>query len=495
MNVWVTSAPSGGSATFTNYTTTSVTFTASKPGDYIVKIGVNTAGGCYKELQTTVHAGTASGNSNTGTAGWQSGVLSDNRKAPGSNIVSYGGNIYFTGRDGMIYYYNFSTALQKWVINQIPGISNTVIPAAGAFTKIGIAKIGTADYLFYTDNSGLFKKINLTNNVADNALTGNTKSNDFIVATDAIYALETGANTLISNQIPSIPLVNASLKILIPGIGVAYIQNNNLFVTGINYALTTSGDVYLSSDIVYFNGWLYYARGQKGAANLYRLQVNNPAGAEQITTSSNLSGVFTINPASGVIYYGVLNAGAINTTYTVSSGMYKSANIYQAHLSGTNWLFNPATTIKPREELDMYIQSPVYTGNHLYYIGAGHNSAVGDSYELEVWNLYYENACAPVLQRTASPNIEEESTSIVTVYPNPFSNTLQLDLSGYSDSESGAQTNVDVEIVDVTGKPVYKHTILSELSVISTSEWTPGVYLVKIKQDGIFHTQKVIKLN
>lgn len=496
INAWITSTPTGGSASITNPTATSVVFTATKAGVYGVNIGINATNGCYTELQTFVHAGTGGANANNNSSGWQSGVLSDNRQTVGSNIVQYGGKIYFSGRDGKIYFYSYNTALQKWTINQVAGITNAAIPANGVFNKIGLAKIGAVDYLFFTNTGGLIKKINIATNFVDDGLAGSTLSSDFVVETDNVYAINKQTNELLNTNSFPIVVANATLKTIITGYGVSYIQNNNLFIKGNAFAgaLTATNDVYSTSDVVYYNGWVYFARGQKGSANVYRLQIANPSGTmEQITTTSNLSGVFTINPVSGVIYYGVLNLGATNNIVTLTSGTYKAADIYQARLQSNVWVVNKATTAVNYEGLDMYIQSPVYSANHLYYIGAGRNAATTGNTgvkELEIWNLYYEDGCAPAVQRVAS-DPEETAKTEMLLYPNPFNSNLSIDLSSYSENDE--RTIVAVEVIDATGKSVYKASLLSQLAEIATGDWAPGIYVVKVRYKDTVINKKAVK--
>lgn len=495
ISTWVRSTtPFGLQSTITNQTATSAMFTSASPGTYYIAIGVNGAGGCYTELRSTVHTGTVGQNPTANTTGWQAGVLSDNRKAVGSNIVAYGSTIYFSGRDGKIYYYSFSAASQKWIINEIPGITNALKPAGGAFAKIGVATVGSTPYLFYTENvSNKLWKIELATNIVSDGISPTVNTIEFIAEGNDVYAIKKETNALIHNSVSiNSNLGAASLKAIIPGYGVTYVQNNNLYSTAFGQ-LTTIADTYTSSDVVYYNGWLYYARGQKGTANLYRMQITNPSGAQQITTSSNLSGIFNINPASGVIYYGVLNLGTANTINTQTSGAYKAGDVYQANLSGTAWAFNKATTIVNYEGLDMLIHSAVYSGNHLYYVGAGRNTATGNTTrELEVWNLYYENGCEPVLQRVGSDMEEQVSEQAdVRLYPNPFNTELMIDLSAYT--EEGNTTFVAVEIIDATGKSVYKSTLPSELSSISSSDWSAGIYVVKIAYNNKMISKKVVK--
>jgi hypothetical protein len=491
VNAWVASTRSGsGYGSFVNPTPTSVTFIGAQAEDYEISIGLN-VGACYTQLHTTVHTQSSNLNNNSSAAGWQSGVLSDNRQEPGSNIVAYGGNIYFSGRDGKMYYYNFSTALQKWVINSISGITNAAIPASGAFTKIGVATVANLPYLFYAENTtGKLWKIDLSANLVSPAFSPSINASDFITMGSDVYAIDKGTNALTYNSaLTPFTLSNAILKAIIPGYGITYVQNNDLYSTWFGQ-LTYSGDVYASSDVVYYNGFLYFARGQKGSANLYRVPMPNPNQVEQITTSSNLSGIFNINPASGVIYYGIMNLGSANTIYTQASGSYKAADIYQAHLSGTAWIFNKATVVVNYEGLDMLISSAVYSGNHLYYIGSGHY-ATSLYRELEVWNLYYENACAPALQRVAATTQNIPAITEVLVYPNPFNTELMIDLSTYT--EDGNITSLAVEVLDATGKKIYSSSLPSQLAKISTQDWASGMYVIQIQYKDQLINKKVVK--
>jgi hypothetical protein len=495
-SAWVSSSPSGTWGNCTNFTTSTFDFTASAAGAYQVQISFNDANNCPVQLSTIVHIQSASPNTPNRNIGWQSGVLSDNRMRVGSNIVAYNNAVYFEGRDGKFYYYTFDSGVQKWIINQIPGIINAAIPAGSTFNKIGITNLNGVDYLVYTDNTGILRKLNLATNVVDFAIGGNTKATDFLLTTNEIYAINTITNMVESNVNLSFPLQNAALKTLISGRGIVYLQNNNLYSSSLGQ-LTFSNDVYASSDVVYQNGYLYYARGAKGSANLCRININNnPAVVEAITTTANLSGVFTLNLATGVIYYGVLNSGVINTTLTAASGTYKSANIYQAHLQSSVWITNPATTVKPLEGLDMFINSPIYIGNHVFYVGAGHNDAVRTSYELEVWNLYFENACAPALQRVAANAIVQDEAQFAeaAVYPNPFSTELYLDLSACIDNEGNA-TPVLIEVIDMAGKTIYTSTVLSELNNLQTAQWATGMYIIKITHNNILTSKKIVKIN
>lgn len=69
-------------------------------------------------------------------------------------------------------------------------------------------------------------------------------------------------------------------------------------------------------------------------------------------------------------------------------------------------------------------------------------------------------------------------------YPNPV-----VDGKIFITSTTGATTNKEVEIFDVLGKSVLKATVVRELSL---SSLTPGVYLIKIKENDFTATRKLI---
>ena len=185
--------------------------------------------------------------------------------------------------------------------------------------------------------------------------------------------------------------------------------------------------------------------------------------------------------------YGCINGGESLTRFLYSIKKETSQRLYFIGKSVERF----ANSMDRSEGFDMFIQSPVYSGNHLYYIGAGHNGVIGNGLELEVWNLYYENACAPALQRIAADDTDVETSTEVLLYPNPFNTELSIDLSSYT--EDGDLISVAIEVVDAIGKTIYKSTVLSELNTISTTDWAQGMYVVKIKHNNFLINKKVVK--
>ena len=76
-------------------------------------------------------------------------------------------------------------------------------------------------------------------------------------------------------------------------------------------------------------------------------------------------------------------------------------------------------------------------------------------------------------------------TEGLTVYPNPVSNELIIEIKGN-------QEKMDFEILNSTGQVVYKGSLLQKTEV-NTSEFNSGVYLVKIESGKTFIFKKIIK--
>ena len=73
----------------------------------------------------------------------------------------------------------------------------------------------------------------------------------------------------------------------------------------------------------------------------------------------------------------------------------------------------------------------------------------------------------------------------ITIYPNPFSNNI----FAFSDNEG------DIEIINVSGKVVYRSELSNGINDISTNHFLKGVYLVKIQnKDNRTQFFKIVKL-
>lgn len=77
-------------------------------------------------------------------------------------------------------------------------------------------------------------------------------------------------------------------------------------------------------------------------------------------------------------------------------------------------------------------------------------------------------------ERKANPNLENTSSNLVKIYPNPAKNTLFLAINCDVDDNS------EIAIFDLTGRLVQQSKIKSENDQISLSELSDGVYFVRV---------------
>ena len=101
--------------------------------------------------------------------------------------------------------------------------------------------------------------------------------------------------------------------------------------------------------------------------------------------------------------------------------------------------------------------------------------------------LYYEELKA--LEETFNEDDEMESLDN-TVYPNPFTSTLNV--SAYVNS-----SNVEIELYNLTGQKLDSKTLISEnnqvITTFNTESLTNGIYLVRIIDGNDVITYKVTK--
>ena len=90
------------------------------------------------------------------------------------------------------------------------------------------------------------------------------------------------------------------------------------------------------------------------------------------------------------------------------------------------------------------------------------------------------SSCATV--NTVGIDTHEQS-ALVTVYPNPSNGVFTIALS----------TNAAVEITDLTGKSIIKHSYATGLHQVDLTNYSNGIYLVKVHGNGVVSTTKMIK--
>lgn len=76
-----------------------------------------------------------------------------------------------------------------------------------------------------------------------------------------------------------------------------------------------------------------------------------------------------------------------------------------------------------------------------------------------------------------------ENNTDITIYPNPFTESLQIDAAGSLEY---------MEVLDLTGKQIYASG--SQISSIETASWQKGTYIIRCQLDGAWYTAKLMKL-
>ncbi len=78
-----------------------------------------------------------------------------------------------------------------------------------------------------------------------------------------------------------------------------------------------------------------------------------------------------------------------------------------------------------------------------------------------------------------------DDSKVIKVYPNPVSNELIIEIEGNSDK-------LDFEILNAIGQVVFKGNFI-EKTTVHTTNFAPGVYLIKLKNGKTFEFKKIIK--
>jgi hypothetical protein len=78
------------------------------------------------------------------------------------------------------------------------------------------------------------------------------------------------------------------------------------------------------------------------------------------------------------------------------------------------------------------------------------------------------------------------NTETIKVYPNPVSDELIIEIEGN-------KNNPSIEILNLIGQVVFEGN-LSEKTVVQTSKFSPGIYLMKIENCGSYEFKKIVKM-
>lgn len=186
----------------------------------------------------------------------------------------------------------------------------------------------------------------------------------------------------------------------------------------------------------------------------------------------NITGYVNPNPATGGIflyfYDWIVTEGCRSARIPVSAVVSPFPSI---PIISQNWNF---------------LTSSSSTGNQWYLNGNPIPGATGQTYEATQTGNYTVvvtiNGCSttsPVFQVTFI-GLEEAGSDLISVYPNPVSNTL------YIDARESSEIFTGITIVDLAGRTVFNTTSSSgdRIQLIDVSNLGQGVYFVELSSTG-----------
>lgn len=407
----------------------------------------------------------------------------------------------------------------------------TFITCIGFFLS-GFSQITDAEYYIDTDNLGVGNQIALT------VTSGNTINEDFIIPTtglsDGLHVLHIRAKGI--NNVWSL-YKRAYFYVQSPSTGATpknivaaeyYIDADNLGVGNQNPLTITSGMTIDESftipttslaeglHVLHIrvkdadNTWSLYKRAyfyvQSSSTNgtpkniiaaEFFIDSDTTVGAETaltVTQGLTIDEVFTI-PTTGlaeglhVLHIRVkdgddtwsLYKRAYFYTHQANSNLIPTEIVAAEYFfdtdpgigSGTSVTITQGFTID--EDLVIQVPAAMVDGDHYLYLRVQDQDGT--------WSLYKR----ALFTADSTISVEEFSSDVFKVYPNPTQNTIHLDFEKYGD--------YSFSIYDITGKEVYQQKELQQTNTFDFSVYASGIYFIKIKEIATDKVQniKIIK--
>lgn len=220
--------------------------------------------------------------------------------------------------------------------------------------------------------------------------------------------------------------------------------------------------------------------------------------------NSVIYAVPTITNATSYIWTLPAGASGTSTTKTIVVNYESSAVSGNITVKGNNSCGDGASSILPVKVNATPVMPTVTTnGNALHSTATNGNQwynadgiiagATSQDYTPKTSGDYYvivtNNSCTSVLSNSIKfipTGIEPaESAKSVKVYPNPVANELVIEIEGNT-------IQSDFEILNSLGQAVFNGTII-EKTVVQTSSFAPGVYVIKLGSGKTFEFKKIIK--
>jgi hypothetical protein len=289
------------------------------------------------------------------------------------------------------------------------------------------------------------------------------------------------------------------------GLGVTCDADGNVFVTG--YTESSTG---LASNDTHQDA---YAGGEYDAfvarfstCDIFPTNAGIISGPTSVCQSQNsvIFSVSLIDNASSYIW--TLPSGAIGSSDTniITVDFGESATSGNISVKGTNSCGDgefsslpitvnsvPSTPIITISGL--VLQSDTADGNQWYDQNGIINGATNQNYTVNSDGDYYVivtlTGCSSAPSNTISvigTGIKIiESDKIIKVYPNPVSNELIIEIEGNNEI-------INFDIINAIGQVIFKGDLI-EKTVVQTSVFAPGIYVVKLENGSTVEFKKIVK--
>lgn len=189
------------------------------------------------------------------------------------------------------------------------------------------------------------------------------------------------------------------------------------------------------------------------------------------------AGIKLLTSSAPPNFYGLDNVTGGGGGYDVSAG-FSTANKYKT--MSQNRLAAGSVSVTGNDVLNVMSSGP-------YTIAPGQSVKVafaliaGDS----LLDLQNSAAAAQIKYNGIATGVKENATveNTVLVYPNPATDKINVSVKNNYEN--------DVIVYDINGKVIYQNRITNS-TIINTEKWSRGVYFVKVSNEDVVNTTKII---
>lgn len=257
---------------------------------------------------------------------------------------------------------------------------------------------------------------------------------------------------------------------------VTPIVNANYTVTGIGANGCTSSNAAISSVTVNLLPTLTVLSGAICSGQSFTM---SPNGASTYTYSS---GSAVVSPTTNANYTitGTSAEGCVGAGNTICSvQVYALPNIVAT--TNSTLLCSGQTATLTASGANTYTWNTTGNGSNIAI-----SPTVTSSYTVIGTDV---NGCSNTSTITQSVSLctginQSESESSISVFPNPFNNSITIKISS---------NTINIMIVDVLGKVVFEKQMVSNETELDLGHLNTGFYQMIVKGDNISYTQKIIK--